>query len=328
MNEPATVALQLDPEKVALRKYLPVMTLVICGLCLILFIGINFEQAPLTWNSYRKWGICSPDDIWSGKLWGLLTSNFVHVQYWHILFNVWWFWKFGKKIEYVSSKSIYLFLIISSGIICSIYQLLFSVETGFGLSGIVYAMFGYIWVRSGFENAYKQYLTKGEIRLFIIWLFLCIVLSKTNIMPVANGAHFSGLAWGALLAYLLYGERRKWGIPVLGSLFLISCSPFVFGAPWNTSWQYHKAWELTKESKYDEALAIYEQILQKNPNDGFAEGRRKTIHVDILSKKAYDAQVKEDFPLALRLYDEILSIDPENQWAKDNRGRIPEGIIR
>src|SRR5580704_11764203 len=123
MTEPDNQAKTVIAKDFNFKKFKPWITISICLLCLVPFIGLNLAKSPLTWGDYSKWGAPSSNSVWGGSYWGLLTSNLVHVQIWHIGFNLLWFWKFGKKIEYQTSKEFYIIFILSSGFICSIYQL-------------------------------------------------------------------------------------------------------------------------------------------------------------------------------------------------------------
>src|SRR5215218_3895114 len=130
------------------KKYIPIVTASCCLTSIAIFIGINLEGKLDTWEAYKKWGAPSASDIFSGDYWGLLTTNFVHVEIWHIAFNLSWLWIFGKKIEFETNKVFYAFLILSSALVSSLAQLAFSDTTGIGLSGIGYALFGFLYVKS------------------------------------------------------------------------------------------------------------------------------------------------------------------------------------
>ena len=120
------------------------------------------------------------------------------------------FWIFGKKIEFESNKLFYSFLILSSAFMSSACQLIFSNDTGIGLSGVVYAFFGFMFISRKWSENFRNFLEKSTIQLFFFWLLLCIVLSQLQVWMVGNAAHVGGLLWGAGLAYLSkYSKNRK-----------------------------------------------------------------------------------------------------------------------
>ncbi len=273
-------------------------------------------------EDYRRWGAPSVTHIFGGDYWGLISSNFFHVEIWHIAFNLYWLWFFGRKIEFESEKLFYIFLILSSALISSLAQLSFSPTTGIGLSGIGYALFGYLYVKSKTTEAYKGYLDKNTIYLFLFWLVLCIVLTKTGIMSIGNAAHIGGLAWGALLAYI--GRRAlylQWiaGISYVGLLILM-----IFYSPFSTSYLSYQAYVLHNNQKVDEAITVYQKILKRDPGSEFARENLKQLTVYQLEKKASDLHTNEKYSEARELYNQILSIDKDNEWAKENLKLLPD----
>jgi GlpG protein len=71
------------------------------------------------------------------------------------------------------------------------------------MSGVVYALAGYIWIRGKYNRASGLFLSKQNVTGLLIWLVVCF----TGIVgPVANAAHFvglvTGMAWGGATAYL------------------------------------------------------------------------------------------------------------------------------
>src|SRR5688572_26096970 len=104
------------------KKYIPILTAICCLTSIVLFSGINLENNPDTWEIYRKWGAPSSTAIFNGSYWGLITSNFLHTEIWHIAGNLYWLWIFGKKVEFESSTFSYGLLILASALVSSVSQ--------------------------------------------------------------------------------------------------------------------------------------------------------------------------------------------------------------
>lgn len=257
------------------KKYIPIVTAICCLTSIALFIGINQEGKLDTWDPYKKWGAPSATDIFSGDYWGLITSNFLHVQIWHIAFNLYWLWIFGKKIEFESSKAFYAFFILSSALVSSLAELAFSDTTGIGLSGIGYALFGFLYVKSKTAEEYKNILDKKTINLFLFWLLLCVILTKTGAWTVGNAAHIGGLLWGALIAYCSkYDTYVRWAT---GFIYIALLTILIFHSPFSTSYLSYQAYELHTKDKIGEAIEVYKKILQRDPESEFAkENLRRT----------------------------------------------------
>jgi membrane associated rhomboid family serine protease len=303
------------------KRYIPSVTAICCLASIVLFIGINVQGKFDTWDVYRKWGAPSATDIFEGDYWGLITSNFLHVEIWHIAFNLYWLWLFGKKIEFETNKAFYVLLILSSALVSSLAQLAFSDTTGIGLSGIGYALFGFLFVKSKTAEEYKNYLNKRTINLFLFWLALCIILTKTGAWTVGNAAHIGGLLWGALVAYTSkFDKYIQWAT---GLIYVAVLTILIFRSPFSTSYLSYQAYELHKEQKVDAAIEAYKKILKRDPDNEFAKENLKQLEVHQLEEKALELHTNQKYKEARQFYNQILSIDKDNAWAKENLSRLP-----
>lgn len=281
MNE--TIDITLPTTDTSFKKYLPLLTVLCCLTSIILFIGINLEQKSDNWEVYKRWGLPYVTDIFNGSYWGLITSNFLHTELWHIASNLYWLWIFGKKIEFESKRSFYVLLILSSALVSSLSELSFADTTGMGLSGIGYSFFGFILVKSKTTEAYKSCLDKRTIQLFIFWLFLCIILTQTKVWNIGNAAHIGGLLWGMTLAYISkFDNYKQWSI---GLLLVTILASSIFWNPFSTSWLSHQAFELHKNQKIDEAIIVYKKILSRDSQNEFAKTNLQQLEIHKLQEK-------------------------------------------
>lgn len=142
----------------------------------------------------------SLDEILSGQIWRLLTPIFLHFMVIHILFNMMWLWDLGGNVERIQSSGFLLFFVISIGILSNIIQYLSSGPAFGGMSGVVYGLLGYTWIRSLKKSSGYQ-LPKSVIMLMIGWL----LLGYTGLIgPIGNAAHLSGLILGMLYGFVWY----------------------------------------------------------------------------------------------------------------------------
>ena len=58
------------------KNYKPIVTIVCGVISVFLFLGINSETEPNTWEAIKTWGAPSTLDIYQGAYWGLISSNF------------------------------------------------------------------------------------------------------------------------------------------------------------------------------------------------------------------------------------------------------------
>jgi GlpG protein len=63
-----------------------------------------------------------------------------------------------------------------------------------GISGVVYALFGYLWMKGRVEPEQGMILHPSSVRIMLLWL----LLGFTPFFPFANGAHIGGLIVGML----------------------------------------------------------------------------------------------------------------------------------
>jgi len=114
-------------------------------------------------------------------------------------------------------------------------------QTGIGLSGVVYAMFGYALAARHVEPLYQQIVTKGTIQWLLGWLVLCIVLTLTGTWNVANGAHVAGFLFGYCAGNVF--AAQVWVLPSrigLALLVVLTVMSAVY-MPWSQPWKMRRA---------------------------------------------------------------------------------------
>jgi GlpG protein len=140
--------------------------------------------------------------VLQGEVWRLVTPIFVHFGVWHLLFNLLWLFQLGSMIERRLGAGTLAALVLGSAAVSNLAQALVSGPNFGGMSGVVYALAGYIWMRGKHDPNADVYLDPQSIQWLVIWLVICF----TGLLgPVANTAHLVGLltgaAWGRLDAW-------------------------------------------------------------------------------------------------------------------------------
>ncbi len=187
-------------------KSTPFMSLVlfIClGVFLLSYLGaFNYILQALT--------IRSLDELaQTNQWWRLFTPAFIHFGAIHIVFNLIWWWLLGSQLER-SFGSVSLAVIFAIAAISSnVAQLLVSGPNFGGLSGVVYALFGYVWWIGWLRPSWGIGLPNSLIYFLLGWL----ALGYLDILWVnmANEAHLFGLISGCLMAlatHQLAGRKR------------------------------------------------------------------------------------------------------------------------
>jgi len=146
-------------------------------------------------------------DIMAGQVWRLFTPALLHGGLLHLIFNMWWMYDLGTLIERRIGSIRFLLLVLGTGVASSMAQFLAVGPNFVGMSGVVYGLFGYAWVRGRLDPTCGLYLRPDVAFWMIGWLVVC---GAGLVGPVANWAHGGGLVAGAVLGYLSDNLSRLW----------------------------------------------------------------------------------------------------------------------
>lgn len=176
---------------------------IIAGTCLLailvsLFWWANNDISPLFESAMIR----------RGELWRLLTSIFPHVGVLHLIFNVYWLWVFGSLVEETYGHLRTVALIVLFAAIPNAFEFAL-LDGGVGLSGVGYGLFGLVWVLSRKDARFADAMDSKTVQLFVGWFFLCIVMTLTKIMEVANIAHGVGAVTGVLTGFAINLPQRR-----------------------------------------------------------------------------------------------------------------------
>ena len=149
------------------------------------------------------------DEIAQGEVWRLITPIFLHFGILHLIFNLLWLRDLGGMVESVHSGW-YLFLFVALvGILSNLGQYWLGGYPVFGgMSGVIYALLGYVWLRGRLDPASGLFLSRETFLFMGFWFLLCL---SGVVGRVANAAHGVGLASGLIWGYLSSKPWRRWG---------------------------------------------------------------------------------------------------------------------
>jgi membrane associated rhomboid family serine protease len=255
---------QSKPKKVNDLMQSPLLTYLLCGLC-ILITACHYmtEQLPGTiWHRIGQFGYVPPSEIWSGRYYGLFTALFLHLGVFHLLFNMVWLWRLGRAIELAIPPLYYALFCVAATVVGSGAELAFSGTTGTGASGLVYGLFGLMWAGRGRFKEWRALATRENLNLFLVWGLLCVFLTYANIMPIANFAHGAGFLFGLSVGRVFLAPRRQplWAIPMAALVLLTALS--VTWLPWSGDWTLWKGNRELIARHYRSALDWYQRSLR------------------------------------------------------------------
>jgi GlpG protein len=143
--------------------------------------------------------------IQAGEVWRLITPVFLHaplnVSPLHLLFNMFMLFNLGTLVERRLGSMRFSLLVLAVALVSNYVQFAARGPNFLGMSGVVYGLFGYAWIRGRLEPNSGLYLRGNVVFIMIGWFVLC---ATGAIGGVANWAHGGGLVMGAFLAYWPY----------------------------------------------------------------------------------------------------------------------------
>lgn len=142
--------------------------------------------------------LASPE-IRSGEVWRLISPMLIHMSFLHIIFNMLWLRDLGGMIETVEGTGKLLALVVVSAAVSNWAQYVIGGSPLFGgMSGVVYALLGYVWLKGKYQPGSGLFLHKQTVTMMLIWLLICFT---GWLGPIANWAHLGGLIVGAGWGY-------------------------------------------------------------------------------------------------------------------------------
>jgi len=181
------------------------LTAILIGLSILVALVTSLGQDRLACLPFyitvfggRPGGPWFPE-IMHGEVWRLVTPIFLHLGIMHIAFNMMCLKDLGTAIEQVLSARYLLALVLVIGALSNLAQFAFAGPNFGGMSGVIYGLLGFIWMKAKFDPA-PRFRMPQEILLWMLgWFVICVL----GIMPrVANYAHGAGLLAGIIWGYI------------------------------------------------------------------------------------------------------------------------------
>ena len=181
------------------------LTMVLMILCILAGLATRLGQdstwLPWLWISnlppldpLRFWR--SLDEIAAGQVWRLFTPVFLHFSLWHLVFNLLWLQDLGTLLENKIGTWRFAGLVALVAALSNLAQYVAGGAGFGGMSGVVYGLFGYLWMRGRLDFRFGVAISPLTSGLLMVYLAVGIF---GLVGPTANAAHFSGLLAGGFL---------------------------------------------------------------------------------------------------------------------------------
>lgn len=176
---------------------------------------LAFEPMQIDARGIRAW-LGVEQGLQQGQVWRLFTPVLLHFSWLHLVFNGLWLWELGRRLELRRGSLYLLIVILLTGVISNSAQ--YAVGRWLqepalfgGLSGVIYALIGYIAVWNRLNPGQRYPVPPGLFPFMMVWLVLCLlrVPALLGLGEVANSAHVAGLLSGLLVgAWAVWRSRR------------------------------------------------------------------------------------------------------------------------
>ncbi len=151
------------------------------------------------------------EKISKGEVWRLFTPALLHIELYHLAFNLFWLIVLGRLLEERMGAWKYLLITLIFGIGSNTAQYLMSGMFFLGYSGVVCGLFGFIYVN---RKSIPYPLPNSLFTATFIFIFGMAALEAGSILlrssysfSIANTAHISGLLLGLITARFFQHEQ-------------------------------------------------------------------------------------------------------------------------
>jgi membrane associated rhomboid family serine protease len=219
----------------------PVVTVLLILACFVAFaseLGLQASGGDQALDAFiRRWGV-TPAELtgaWSRGAWvsretaTLVTHQFLHGGWLHLLGNLLYLWIFGNNIEDRLGRLRFLAFYLLGGIVAGLTQVAISPGSDIptiGASGAIAATLGaylVLFPRARitslvFLGFFYQLINVPAVIVLAFWFVLQLIdglasLGLTNVTGgVAFFAHIGGFVFGAGVALLLRRRRRRMAV--------------------------------------------------------------------------------------------------------------------
>lgn len=310
----------LPPVFLKQKRYWPVATLTLIGLCVVVFILMTLAGGSKNTEVLLNFGASYAPYFHRGDYWRLVMPMFLHIGWFHLVVNMYALYLLGPILERIYSCTRFSLIYVGAGIASSWLSMARSHNVAAGASGAIFGIAGAMLVTGQLypevvPRRWKRAFGKGMVLLIV--LNYAIGLSMPNLID--NWGHTGGLAGGILLALLIpppasYRSYR-WTVSAIPRQAVILPIAIVGLAMFATGRQYRAAQQVTRliaegrrywaQQQDAQAMERFQQAVRKYPRD----------------ERPYEAMAafyltRNQFTDAIRQYDQALRLSPGSPAAQ------------
>ena len=166
---------------------------------------VLFQLEPV-----QAWVVWDKNAIADGQWWRILTGNFSHTNYSHLLMNLAGLWIISYLFQPNKKQLLSALLLIS--LVTGFALLLSSIQIYVGLSGTLHGLFGLFALREALNGRNSSWLLVFGLIAKIAWEQFVGPSSTTGELinaRVAIEAHLAGALAGGFMAVVLFITNRQ-----------------------------------------------------------------------------------------------------------------------
>ncbi len=209
------------------RGGIPPLTLTLVILAVVVSFTTNFMDLRRSQNN--KWGEVFVNQLsfvepaaWNrtkdpaaslkrGEIWRVVTPIFMHGSIIHLAFNMFMLISLGRRTERIQGTPKFAVFVLMLAVFPNLLQGLMPLSLGgspifVGISGVVYGLFGYIWIRSS-RHPEMGIIIPMPMVVVVVGLIVLGFAASMSTAEVASGwrlanfCHLGGLLVGIAVAY-------------------------------------------------------------------------------------------------------------------------------
>jgi membrane associated rhomboid family serine protease len=206
------------------RKFSITTWIIIVNIAVFILVSLLF--GIFGYEKVLYWVALQPKAFFSGVVWKVLTSMFMHGNFTHLFVNMVSLFFLGSFVEKLIGRKRFFWLYIISGLIAGLTFVILAYFFGstalgakifgspeisaVGASGAIFALGGLLAVLTPKMRVYIFFVIPMQMwAAMVVLLFVLWAVSIGAGLPFGNTAHFGGLLVGLIYGFYLKNKYKR-----------------------------------------------------------------------------------------------------------------------
>ncbi|MCS1350138.1 rhomboid family intramembrane serine protease [Mechercharimyces sp. CAU 1602] len=291
---------QVKARKVPLPYRHPIATLTIFFINLLVFLLIWFTGTKGEGETLIQWGAKYNPLVIDGQWWRIISMNFLHLDWLHIITNSIALLFLGILTERLLGTKRFALIYLFAGIGGGIASFAFTPTLSAGSSGAIFGLFGALLFLV--RHQHRRY--RRVLGLSVVVVFSLFLVAGFFERGVDNAGHIGGLLSGYVCAFLLgkpsYRNQFQWktagALVLLAGMMVVAFIGYGEGKESET-YLIYQGEQFLDEGEYGEAEVLFRNLIARGTEQSLPYYYLGTIHL----QKNNESQAKFLFMRAVQL---------------------------